>query len=264
MSTQIAEFRSTLARMESQIKAALPPRVPVERFIRVVMTAVQGNSKLLELDRASLYAACLQCAASGLMPDGKEAALVPMKGRVTFLPMLAGVVKKIHESGDVVSISPHVVCQKDAFEYWVDETGEHIKHRPELGDDRGEITHAYAIVRTTTGVYIDVMSRRDIDKVRAVSTAHAGPAWSNWYSEMAKKAVLKRLSKRLPGAPDLDEEPETAAAPNSAAPQTKVSRLEQIIEREKQNAITHNTASGEATKNIDALPSEHEVTETRT
>jgi len=40
------------------------------------------------------------------------------------------------------------------------------------------------------------MSRRHIDRVRAVSKAKNGP-WLKWYDEMAKKSAIHRLAKRL-------------------------------------------------------------------
>lgn len=202
----IDEVRQVMSQMSGQFKLALPSHVTPEKFIRVLMTSIQNNPSLLEVQRPSLYSAAMKCAQDGLLPDGREAALVPYKGQVSYQPMLAGILKKIRNSGELVSISPHCVYSADQFEYWIDEQGEHLKHRPDLtSDERGTVTHVYCIaIIKGGGVYIEVMSRAQVEKVRAVSkAAQAGP-WSQWWDEMARKTVLKRLAKRLPMSTDLD------------------------------------------------------------
>jgi recombination protein RecT len=51
-----------------------------------------------------------------------------------------------------------------------------------------------------------IMTVAEIERVRAVSRAKNGPAWSQWWDEMAKKTVIRRLSKYLPSSTDKDEE----------------------------------------------------------
>jgi recombination protein RecT len=49
------------------------------------------------------------------------------------------------------------------------------------------------------------MTVDEIEQVRAVSRAGASGPWGQWWGEMAKKTVLRRLSKRLPMSTDADE-----------------------------------------------------------
>ena len=49
--------------MKEQFKAALPPHIDVDKFVRVVMTAVSTTPALVNADRASLLSACLKSAA---------------------------------------------------------------------------------------------------------------------------------------------------------------------------------------------------------
>ena len=51
MSTALVEIRSAVEKMAPQFKAALPAHVPVERFVRTTLTAVQTNQALLDADR---------------------------------------------------------------------------------------------------------------------------------------------------------------------------------------------------------------------
>src|SRR5215831_21161121 len=111
----LTQFRRDLTSMESQFAMALPAHIPVERFTRVVMTAVQNNMKLLRCTRQSLFNACMKAAQDGLLPDGREGAIVPFgddeeggRGRrgapvptASWMPMIAGIRKKARNSGEI-------------------------------------------------------------------------------------------------------------------------------------------------------------------
>ncbi len=55
------------------------------------------------------------------------------------------------------------------------------------------------------GVYREIMTVADVEKVRAISRAKDSGPWTVWWDEMARKTVLRRLSKRLPMSSDLDD-----------------------------------------------------------
>lgn len=250
--TPAEEIRSSLGKMEKQFKLALPSHISPEKFTRVAITAITSNPELLQADRQSLYASCMKSAQDGLLPDGREAALVVFntniagKGKepkwvkkVQYMPMVGGILKKVRNSGELASLSPHEVYQNDVFEYWVDEKGEHLKHIPLLSGDRGNVVHVYVIASTKDGaVYIEVMSKTEIEKVREVSKAKNSSPWMTWWGEMAKKTVIRRLAKRLPMSTDLDQainsDEEYDVTPSEEAPQiaesaTKSNRLEKLM-----------------------------------
>lgn len=198
-------FRGDIQRMESEISAALPPHIPAERFIRVVITAVQGDPALLDADRKTLFEASMRAAQDGLLPDKREGALVIFKSRVQWMPMIGGILKKVRNSGELVSIGAHIAYENDRFAYVLGDE-ERIEHEPKLDGDRGKPRAAYAIAKTKDGgIYREVMSLGEIEKVRKVSRAANNGPWVDWWEEMARKTVLRRLSKRLPMSTDLDD-----------------------------------------------------------
>lgn len=198
-------FRGDIQRMESEISAALPPHIPAERFIRVVITAVQGDPALLDADRKTLFEASMRAAQDGLLPDKREGALVIFKSRVQWMPMIGGILKKVRNSGELVSIGAHIAYENDRFAYVLGDE-ERIEHEPKLDGDRGKPRAAYAIAKTKDGgIYREVMSLGEIEKVRKVSRAANNGPWVEWWEEMARKTVLRRLSKRLPMSTDLDD-----------------------------------------------------------
>jgi recombination protein RecT len=205
MSNAIIEVRSQLTRMAPELAKVLPNHVTPEKFERVTLTALQRSPDLLACDRKSLFESVMQCAQDGLIPDGREAALTKFGQKVAYMPMVAGILKKVRQSGDLVTITAQMVYANDKFEYWIDDEGEHLAHKPEILDDPGEAKAVYAMAKTKDGgVYIEVLRMSDVHKIRSSSRGgNAGP-WAQWTDQMAKKSAIRRLAKRLPMSTDLE------------------------------------------------------------
>lgn len=211
--TAIEVLRTDLARMESQFQAALPAHIPVERFMRVVMTALQNNPELLKCTRQSLFNACVRAAQDGLLPDGREGAIVPFDSEsgssvtASWLPMVAGLRKKVRNSGEISDWHCEVVHAGDEFDY---QKGDNpfIFHRPApTGGRTRPVTHAYSIAVFKDGTKSrEVMTIDEIEDIRKkFSKSRKGP-WNNpiLYPEMCRKTVARLHSKQLPMSTDLD------------------------------------------------------------
>lgn len=238
--TAPTDLKSEVKKMEDQFRLALPPHVTPEKFVRVVMTAIQVNPDLAKADRQSVLAACMRAAQDGLLPDGKEAALVTFRSNgtsmATYIPMVMGILKKVRNSGELASISSQLVYEKDAFRFWADDKGEHLEHEPDVfSSDRGRLRGVYAMAVTKDGaVYIEVMSHDQVMAVKASSKAQNGPWSGSFEHEMWRKTAIRRLSKRLPMSSDLedtirrDDDLFDVDAANSHTPD-KGKKLEQIL-----------------------------------
>jgi recombination protein RecT len=182
---------------KDRIKSALPPGIDPGRFQRVVLTAIQQNPTLADGDRNQLYNQCLRAAADGLVPDGREGAFVVMGGKLTWMPMVGGIIKRLATAG--INIDAQLVYENDEFEQTLgDDAAIHHK-APKLGVSRGKEIGAYAIARLPNGMVMrEVMDRDQIEQVRKVSRSGASGPWNAWWGEMARKTVLRRLAKRLP------------------------------------------------------------------
>ncbi len=205
--TVMDEARGRLTRMTPEFAKMLPAHIRPEQFTRTVCTALANLPKLLECDRNSLYSAAMKAARDGLLPDGREAALVPFKGQVQYIPMIGGILKRMRNSGDVKDIDAHVVYKDDEFEVVLGDTP-CIRHKRNLSGEclDEDIIAVYAVCHTADGgTYREVMTRAEVERTRKVSrsaTNQDGP-WVNWWGEMARKSVLRRLSKRLPMSTDI-------------------------------------------------------------
>lgn len=208
--TPLEDVKNKISAMKSEFQRALPSHISVDKFIRTIQTAVSMSPALAQAERQSLFASCMKAAQDGLLPDGKEAAIVTFKDKegrqiANYMPMIGGILKKVRNSGELSSITAQIVYQNDEFEFYVDESGEKLRHKPNLFSDRGAPIGCYAVAKTKDGAsYVEVMTAAQVDEVKAVSRGKNGP-WSGAFSlEMWKKTVIKRLSKRLPMSTDLE------------------------------------------------------------
>ncbi|MCH8136903.1 MAG: recombinase RecT, partial [Proteobacteria bacterium] len=199
--------RAVLERMKPQLALALPKHLTPDRLLRVTMTAIQNNPKLLDCDRTSLFAAVMTSAQLGLEPDGVlgQAYLVPYAGKVQFIPGYKGYLQLARQSGEISTIQAHEVCANDQFDYAYG-LNERLDHVPADGD-RGEITHFYAYAKYKDGGHIfEVMTRADVDAVRDNAQAYKAfkakkiksTPWVDHYIQMGRKTAIRRLANYLP------------------------------------------------------------------
>lgn len=233
--------------MQGIIKQALPQGVSEERFTRATLTALRQNPDIFDCDRNSLYNAIVRCAQDGLMPDGRQAAIVKFRVNVAkrgqpahyidkaqHMPMVEGVIHLLAKAG--VFAYAASVYANDTIEMWNDENGQHVKHVPaRFGTPRGERLGAFALGKTKDGqVYVEAMDMNDLEvpkratKQRDKDGNLTGP-WKETPDRMEQKSCLHRLAKRIPSAAlreddefreDAETLPATAVATPDASPGT--------------------------------------------
>lgn len=203
--TPVQAFSKDLALRETAFKSVLPAHISPKKFMRTVIGAVQNNPDILKCDHGSIFAACQKAAQDGLILDNREAALVSFGKVCTYMPMVAGILKKMRNSGQVSTVTAQVVCENDHFAY--NPAQDDVpSHSPDWFGDRGKMIGVYAVARLKDGnPVVEIMNMNQIEAVRKVSRAKDGPAWKNWGDEMARKSVLRRLAKFLPSSADLDQ-----------------------------------------------------------
>lgn len=197
----LARMHKILEDRRGEIAKALPETLSAERLIKVALVAMSRQPELLNCTPESVLLALMESGQLGLEPDGREAALIPYRGKAEFQPMFQGIVRLMLRSGSVKKIEAHVVREGDSFAFSRGLTPR-LDHVPAPSEERGETTHAYAIAWLTNGETIfEVMDLAELEKVRSASKASNSPAWKQWTDEMYRKAVVKRLSKYLDLSP---------------------------------------------------------------
>ena len=207
---KVRDFKTNLGRMVEANELPLPSSVPVETFRNAAIVAVQENPDILNCSPASVFRGIRKLAAMGLIPDGREAAIVRFKGEAQAMPMVWGLVKIARQSGRIETIRAEVVREGEKLvrsEVLGNEEWRHVRDDGspiDFMDREGEIRGVYAIATLKGGgVEVEPMSRQEIEKRRMASPQQRGsrtPAgiWAGWYDEMAKKTVLRSLLKKLP------------------------------------------------------------------
>lgn len=232
LATSVKQKVSDLLEQNTRLlEVMLEGIMTTERFKYIALnTLCKPGKNLLACDPKSFMRACLQSASTGLEVDTplQEATIIAYGNQANFQPMYRGLVKLARQSGAVVNIEARVVFEGDIFEvdYGV---AKNLVHRPKfLTDDLKKITYAYSIARMTDGsVDFEVMTRVQIEQARSQSKAGTSLMWTKFYEEGAKKAVMRRHSKRLPAgyklavAVDLDNAAE-AGKPQEFNPPPEV------------------------------------------
>jgi recombinational DNA repair protein RecT len=188
----------------------------------------------------------MESARVGLMPDNREAAIIPYKGRAELQPMVQGITRLMLRSPGLTKVEARAVFEGDDFDFWYGLKPD-LQHKPKFQSEA--VTHAYAIMwRQGADPTFEVVGREEIERARLTSRAPDSPAWAKWYSEMARKVAVKRLGKYADLSPeatraiDLDNlvsgDPWAGHEPESVSPEYRNqlvrSRTEAGIDRLKQ------------------------------
>jgi recombination protein RecT len=197
-------------RVKQQMALALPRHVTADRLARVALTEVRRNPVLARCDQMSLLGAIMTCAQLGLEPGGPlgHAYLVPFENRkegrteVQFVLGYRGMIELARRSGQIQSIEARAVYDGDEFEVRFG-LESRLTHVPDFENPNRtcpeKLRFVYAVARLRDGgVQFEVMSRREIEAVRAQSRAAASGPWQTHYEAMAMKSVIRRLFKYLP------------------------------------------------------------------
>jgi len=200
----VQEFSKALAAKQNTFKSVLPAHIPPEKFMRTAVGAVQNNPDILKCSQSSIFQACQKAAQDGLVLDNREAALVSFGSQAQYMPMVAGVLKKLRNSGNLSTIVVEIVHKNDPFTYNPG-TGE-FNHEPDWFGDRGEAKGVYAMATLKDGSrQIEIMNKQQLNQVKAVSRSSGAGPWKQWEHQMWKKSVLRRIAKLLPSSADIDQ-----------------------------------------------------------
>lgn len=198
-------------------------RAMLQRFITVALHAATSQPALMRATTESIVESIRDAAMLGLEPVGatgdgaivvyNETVKVERAGRTPgstvmatetvpiahFQPMYRGLLKLARRSDQLAHIDAHVVYEGDQIEIDLGSVPM-VRHFPVLdGAKRGGYLGVYAVAETRDGRrYVDWMTMAEVEIVRKKSRARDAMAWTDFWPEMARKSVLRRLMKRLP------------------------------------------------------------------
>ncbi|MCL6599543.1 MAG: recombination protein RecT [Alicyclobacillus macrosporangiidus] len=202
-----------LKKMEPQFAQVLPKHVDKDRLLRIALTTIRTNPKLLECTVPSLMAAVMQAAQLGLEPGLLgHCYIIPYGKEATFVIGYKGMIDLARRSGNIQSINAHEVYENDYFEltYGLEENLKHIPwhvRTDEHFDQPGELRGAYMVAHFRDGGhYIHYMPKHEIEQHRKRSKAANNGPWVTDYIEMCKKTVVRAGWKWLPISIEIAEQ----------------------------------------------------------
>lgn len=226
MSTQLSIIDNVLNQEQFAIKQALPSHIKPEQFMQVCYTAAMLNPDLYKCTHSSLANSFIRCAKDGLVPDGREAAIVVYTKKqgqnwiqeAQYQPMIDGVLKRLRQSGEVPYITSKVVYKDDHFDTGMGIDGEYLEFKPDYNSKNRndeDIKLVFAMAKLKNGEpIIEVMTREEVEKIMYLSKSAIDKAtgkvkeysvWGKFFGRMAQKTVLHRASKRLPNSSEVME-----------------------------------------------------------
>jgi recombination protein RecT len=242
-------------KIKQQMALALPRHVTADRLARVALTELRRNPALMRCDQTSLLGAIMTCAQLGLEPGGPlgHAYLVPFENRkagrteVQFILGYRGMIDLARRSGQIQSIEARAVYEGDRFDvkFGLDSD---LSHIPDFDNPNrtqpDKLRFVYAVAKLKDGgIQFEVMSRREVEAVRAQSKAAAVGPWQTHYEAMALKTVLRRLFKYLPvsieiaTAVEQDERAELGISQDNPLTEEPVLELEAVAEHQDEAAV---------------------------
>jgi recombinational DNA repair protein RecT len=210
-----------------ELRVLLPEKIDIRVFVDAAKTVVTKKPDyLFPAWRASLMQAVLDAAGHGLMPDGREGAIVPRYDsdaggtRLVFQAMVWGIIKLGRETGAIKSVRAKIVFQNEHFRT-VEGEEDIIEHVSDVDlheaayndlyggkDGRtgnpvakteafwGHVRAAYCFIIGIDGTVTKRwMSRARLLNLKNASRAQYGPWSSLWVDEMILKAVILYTTK---------------------------------------------------------------------
>ena len=184
----------------------LPAGIDQARFLRNVSSQVKMNPLIQNCRPDTIINSIVKATHLGLdIGVLGSAYLVPYGNQASLIIGFAGLIDLAFRSGTVKNIHSGVVRENDDYLRTHDDFTHDYRAFDTL-EHRGQVVGAYCLVDLSNGGrQIETMSRDDIDQIRSASKSGHGPAWSDYFDEMAKKSVIRRALKRIKLSPEVQE-----------------------------------------------------------
>lgn len=196
-------FSVALSEKLTEVSGALPQDFNKDRFVQNALALLNDNKAIGSYKPQLIMQGLLKGAYLGCDFFNKEAWLIPYGQDLQFQLSYKGEVKlaKKYSTKPIAEIYARVVRQGDEFQEKIVDGKPTIDFKP-INFNTGAIIGAFAIVLYQDGTMnYDVMSVNEIENTRK-NSSKSGNVWKNYYEEMCRKTVLKRLCKHI----DMDME----------------------------------------------------------
>jgi recombination protein RecT len=203
-----------LKKYERSFNNVLPKALTAERWRWLIVNNIRAVPALAGCTPVSFLNSVLLAANVGLEIRKNSAYLIPYGKECQLIIDYRGKMELARRAG-VGEISCELVREADEFEWSFGIDGRRFNHVPALFRrdggmlvpvaDRGDIVAGYAAARLPHGLQVEVMLRKDIDRIRGRARGADSPRspWNTDYEQMARKTIIHRICNYLPQSPQL-------------------------------------------------------------
>jgi recombination protein RecT len=198
----------------AEVKKVLPPYLTAELMLRVGRTAAL-DPRFARCSPQSFLNALLKCARAGLVPDGRNAHLIPFGTECQVIFDWKGLVANASRNG--VEVTAKIVCEEDLFKVMEDDgTGKTtVIHEVDYTKARGPAIIVYSRARSLKSGAVDyeIMTVDECELIKEnfskkSANGNYSMMWEKTPTEAYRKTVIRRHSKRW----DIDPEERAALA----------------------------------------------------
>jgi phage RecT family recombinase len=203
-----------LAGSEKRLKAyqevaakILPKHIDPNKYMALYINIAKGfanNEKVTKKD--SILKCLFNAPKLGLNPDPVfgQIYFIPYKGVLTYQTGYRGMITMADNAG--LRVRAGIVYEKDEFDYFEKEDGQHFLHRPILSEkNRGKEICVYSAFQDVKSGFnqIQVMESYHVDEIKKLVLARMKDASTPWKDplfepEMRKKTGIRRHAKTEP------------------------------------------------------------------
>lgn len=192
------------ASFKGEMRKVIPEYLTPERLTRIALTEFRKNPELLKCTPESLLNSVMECAQMGLEPSTayNHVYLIPYGTECTAQVSALGLQAMLRRNG--IQVISEVVYEDDEFSYeYTPDFKFHFKPSIRGKRELANIIGAFALAKEPTPdgyvYHLIYLPKSKIDAIRMASSGNSNPMspWVKYYEEMASKAVIKKLAKKL-------------------------------------------------------------------
>lgn len=202
---QLDVVESFISGAKSKIKRYVSDEQFFKDLLNFSAFELKNNPKLMECPQKSIAKSIISAGVLGLRPGPQQHIhFVPRKKKGVLECCLEvgyrGYITLLMRLPNVSFVDADCIYEGD--EILIEKGGKpNLVHRPNINGDRTDqkIIGAYAVLyfNDDDRPKFVFMNRQELQKVQGTSAANGYGPWNDWFGEMAKKTVLKRLSKQI-------------------------------------------------------------------
>lgn len=160
-----------------------------------------SKKRIADINPQSVREAFRDSVDTGMPVDTRGLAyVIPYGAQIQYSISYKGLIARIQEINPTAQVKAEIVYRGDTFQ--VEKTDGQAKYTHKLANPFAtlkDMIGVYAYIEYTLDgkrySFIELMSKDEITKIKGVSKT--AKVWDMWFSEMAKKAAIRRLCKSL-------------------------------------------------------------------